>query len=343
MRFVSGEDIDRHLDFPSLIEALAGAFAAGFVAPARHHHGFGKAAHLLMPAWTGDAPGSGAWLGTKIVNVFPDNARLGLPAVFGVYVLQSGETGAPLAILDGTRLTHVRTAAASALAARFLARTDASHLLLVGAGALAPCLLRAHASVRPIQRVTIWNHRRETADALAGRLRAAGWNVAVSGDLQQAVGEADIISCATLSQRPLIAGAWLQPGVHLDLVGAFVGSEGTLGIVTEAVIGLIPLPERVETLVGAFSMAMRECDDAALLRARIYIDTPAAMTEGGDVAQALASGAIQSSDIVADLAALCRGKAAGRTAPGEITLFKSVGSAIEDLAAAILVWQRLQS
>ena len=312
MRFVSGEDIDRHLDFPSLIEALAGAFAAGFVAPARHHHGFGKAAHLLMPAWTGDAPGSGAWLGTKIVNVFPDNARLGLPAVFGVYVLQSGETGAPLAILDGTRLTHVRTAAASALAARFLARTDASHLLLVGAGALAPCLLRSHASVRPIQRVTIWNHRRETADALAGRLRAAGWNVAVSGDLQQAVGEADIISCATLSQRPLIAGAWLQPGVHLDLV-------------------------------GAFSMAMRECDDAALLRARIYIDTPAAMTEGGDVAQALASGAIQSSDIVADLAALCRGKAAGRTAPGEITLFKSVGSAIEDLAAAILVWQRLQS
>lgn len=311
MRLVSGEDIDRHLDFPSLIEALAGAFAAGFVAPARHHHGFGKAAHLLMPAWTGDAPGSGAWLGTKIVNVFPDNARLGLPAVFGVYVLQSGETGAPLAILDGTRLTHVRTAAASALAARFLARTDASHLLLVGAGALAPCLLRAHASVRPIRRVTIWNHRRETADALADRLRAEGWTVAVSGDLQQAVAEADIISCATLSQKPLISGAWLQPGVHLDLV-------------------------------GAFSMAMRECDDAALLRARIHIDTPAAMTEGGDVAQALASGAIRSSDIVADLAALCRGEAAGRTAPGEITLFKSVGTAIEDLAAAILVWQRLQ-
>ena len=314
MQFVSSDEIDRHLDFPSLIDALAAAFAGDFFAPARHHHRLGAGAtaatHLLMPAWTGTVPARGAWLGTKIVNVFPSNAGLGLPAVLGVYVLQSGETGAPLAILDGTRLTHLRTAAASALAARFLARADASHLLMVGAGALAPCLVRAHASVRPISRVTLWNHRRESAERLARLLSGAGFDISVSDDLQAAVAEADIVSCATLAQSALVQGAWLRPGAHVDLV-------------------------------GAFSMAMRECDDAALLRAKLYIDTPAALTEGGDVALGLASGAITPASIVADLAALCRGAAQGRKSCAEITLFKSVGAAIEDLAAAILVWERI--
>ena len=314
MQFVPHDEIDRHLDFPSLIEALAAAFSADFFAPNRHHHKLGTGAktatHLLMPAWTGTVPGRGAWLGTKIVNVFADNAGLGLPAVHGVYVLQSGETGAPLAILDGTRLTHLRTAAASALAARFLARPDASHLLMVGAGALAPCLVRAHACVRPISRVTLWNHRRDSAEKLAHLLSGAGFEISVSDDLQAAVAQADIVSCATLSQSALIKGAWLRPGVHVDLV-------------------------------GAFSMAMRECDDAALLRARVYIDTPAALSEGGDVALGLASGSIGKSDVVADLAGLCRGEAQGRASYDEITLFKSVGAAIEDLAAAILVWERM--
>ena len=314
MRLVSAAEIDAALDFPTLIDALAQAFAGGTIAPARHHHAIARpsgvaATHLLMPAWTGeDAPG-GAYLGVKIVNVFPDNGALGLPAVLGVYVLQSGATGEPLAVLDGARLTHWRTAAASALAARFLAREDARRLLIVGAGALAPFLVRAHAAVRPIDDVTVWNHRPVGADRLAAALIGEGFRVTVAERLEPAVRRADVISCATLSAAPLIAGAWLRPGQHLDLV-------------------------------GAFNLAMREADDEALRRSRVFVDTDAALSEGGDVALALRAGAIDRADVVADLRALCRG-APGRTAAAEITLFKSVGAALEDLAAATLVWAKI--
>lgn len=160
MRLVSATEIDQSLDFPSLIAALAQAFCGGTVTPMRHHHAIEHAdgtvgTHLLMPAWAPQDTQGVAYLGTKIVNVFPGNGRHGLPAVLGVYVLQSGTTGEPLASMDGTRLTHWRTAAASALAAQFLARGDARRLLIVGAGALAPFLVRAHASVRPIEEVTV--------------------------------------------------------------------------------------------------------------------------------------------------------------------------------------------
>jgi ornithine cyclodeaminase len=312
MRVVSAAEIDRRLDFPALIAALARAFASGYKAPQRHHHEIARAdaAHatqLLMPAWTEDAPGEGAFLGVKIVNVFPDNGARGLPAVNGVYVLQNGATGEPLAVMDGARLTVWRTAAASALAASRLARADASRLCMVGAGALAPFLIRAHAAVRPIRRVTLWNRRRAASEALAADL--AGFEVRIEDDIQRAVSEADVISCATLSRTPLVEGRWLTGGQHLDLV-------------------------------GAFNLQMREADDEALRRARVYIDTPAALTEGGDVALALAAGAIDRAHVRGDLAALCR-DGAGRGAADAITAFKSVGAAIEDLAAAMLVWSRL--
>ena len=314
MQFFSAADLDAALDFPALIDALAGGFRGGLTAPARHHHviarpGEPPATHLIMPAWSESA--RGPLLGVKIVNVFPGNSARGLPAVQGTYVLQSAETGETLAILDGTRLTLWRTAAASALAARYLARNDARALLLVGAGALAPFLARAHASQRPIATIAVWNHRPEGARKLAGSLAADGFAARAVENLQDAVGEADIVSCATLSQAPLISGAWLRPGQHIDLI-------------------------------GAYNMHMREVDDATLQRARIFVDTPAALSEGGDVAQGLASGAISRADVVADLPALVSG-APGRGAAEEITLFKSVGAAIEDLAAAMLVWSRAGS
>jgi ornithine cyclodeaminase/alanine dehydrogenase-like protein (mu-crystallin family) len=314
MRLVSAREIDEALDFPALIDALAEAFRGGTIAPRRHHHaiervGAATATHLLMPAWTSqDGPGQ-TYLGTKIVNVFPDNGRHGLPAVLGAYILQSGATGEPLAVMDGARLTHWRTAAASALAARFLARADARRLLVVGAGALAPFLARAHSSVRSIREVSIWNHRKASAEKLAASLSGHGWRIEVAESLERAVHAADIVSCATLASAPLIAGAWLRPGQHLDLV-------------------------------GAFNLEMREADDAALQRARIFIDTDAALSEGGDVALGLLSGAIDRASVVADLGALCRG-APGRTDSEEVTLFKSVGAALEDLAAAALVWRKL--
>jgi ornithine cyclodeaminase len=313
MRHFTAADVDAALDFPSLIDALAEGFRGGLHAPRRHHHEIERAGEpaataLLMPAWTKPGAGAGEYLGVKIVNVFPGNFARGLPAVSGLYVLQSGVTGAPLATIDGTRLTLWRTAAASALAARYLARGDAKRLLLVGAGALAPFLARAHASQRGIDNIAVWNHRPEGAQRLAADLLAQGFRAEATEHLRDAVGEADVIACATLSPTPLISGAWLKPGQHLDLV-------------------------------GAFTMRMREADDAALKRARVFVDTDAALSEGGDVAQALADGALARADVVADLAALVRG-APGRRGPEEITLFKSVGAAIEDLAAAMLVWRR---
>ncbi len=313
MRVFSADDVDAGLDFPSLIDELAEAMRGGFVAPHRHHHaieraGEPQASHLLMPAWTDSASRVGLYLGAKIVNVFPGNSARGLPAVSGLYVLQSGRTGETLAAIDGTRLTLWRTAAASALAARHLARPDAERLLVVGAGALAPFLARAHASVLPLTSMTVWNRSSEGGRRLAASLAATGLPAEASEDLQGAVAEADVISCATLSTAPLIEGRWLKPGQHLDLV-------------------------------GAFSMAMREADDEALRRTRIFVDTDAACAEGGDVAIGLASGIITRAEIAADLPALCRG-AEGRRTADEITLFKSVGAAIEDLAAAILVWRK---
>ena len=307
MRFLSADEIDAALDFPSLIDALDEAFRGGLTAPSRHHHviaiaGEADATHLLMPAWGGEV------LGVKIVNVFPGNGARGLSAVQGVYILQNGRTGETLAVMDGSRLTLWRTAAASALAAKRLARADARRLTLVGAGALAPFLARAHASVRPIREIVVWNHRPEGARNLAARLAGEGFAAEAQENLEAAIVGADVVSAATLSTAPLIRGEWLRAGQHVDLV-------------------------------GAFNMTMREADDLALQRARVFVDTPAALDEGGDVAQAIESGALARSAVVGDLAALARG-APGRGADDEITLFKAVGASIEDLAAAQLVWRR---
>ena len=313
MRVVSSAEIDRALTFPALVEALAEAFRGGIKTPVRHHHGIARpgspATLLLMPAWT-DGAAEQAHIGVKVVSVFPDNGTTGLPSVLGTYLLMDGTTGAPLAALDGTRLTLWRTAAASALAASHLARPDAARMVMVGAGGLAPFLIRAHAGGRPIRDVKLWNHRPERAEALATALRGEGLPVEAVTDLEAAVREADLVSCATLSAAPLVRGAWLKPGAHLDLV-------------------------------GAFNLAMREADDAALRRACVYVDSEAARTEGGDVALGLKSGAIDEAHIRGDLSALCRGEAGGRRDPDEITLFKSVGTALEDLAAAMLVFSRL--
>lgn len=312
MRVVSAAEIDRALDFPRLVDALSEAFRSDVVTPVRHHHEMEGAGHgtlLLMPAWTGPATREG-FAGVKVVTVFPDNGARSLPSVLGTYLLLDGATGRPLAALDGAHLTVWRTAAASALAARHLARPDAARMVMVGAGALAPFLIRAHLSGRPITDVAIWNRNPERTRRVAADLVAAGLPVRAVEDLEAAVRQADIVSCATLSTEPLVRGAWLKTGAHLDLV-------------------------------GAFNLRMREADDEALRRARVYIDTQAARTEGGDVALGLQSGAIAPDHIQGDLFSLCRGETPGRRSPEEITLFKSVGTAIEDLAAAMAVWRAI--
>lgn len=301
----------KSLAFPSLIDAVAHMFAGACIMPVRHHHsvevpGELPATLLLMPAWQ-----PGRYIGVKLVSVFPDNHRRGLPAIHGSYLLSSGETGEMLAVIDGGELTARRTAATSALAARYLARDDASSLLVVGTGRLSLNLIEAHSHVRPITSVLIWGRDTAKAQAVAAEAKALGYPAEAVSDLETAARSADIISCATLSTAPLIKGAWLKAGSHLDLV-------------------------------GAFNKDMRESDDEAVQRASLFVDTRAgAFAEAGDLLQPLAAGLITRDDIAAELTELVTGARAGRQSADEITLFKSVGAALEDLAGAILAYETM--
>ena len=293
MRTLDAAGTAAALPFDKLVPALRRAFAEGAEVPDRHHHPMpGGATLLLMPAWQRD------WLGVKIVTVHPGNAARGLPAVHSTYLLSEAATGRPALLLDGDTLTARRTAAASALAASFLARPEASRLLLVGAGRVASLLPAAHRSVRPVREVRVWNPTAARAEALVAALRAGGFDAARTDDLQGSAAWADVISCATLSTAPLIRGEWLRPGTHLDLI-------------------------------GAFTPAMCEADEDAIRCARVFVDTTAALHEAGELT------GMGEGDVCGTLAMLCRG-GAGRFGD-EVTVFKSVGTALEDLAAAMLV------
>ncbi|HEX2113910.1 MAG TPA: ornithine cyclodeaminase family protein [Alphaproteobacteria bacterium] len=311
MRVMNASEVEAALETEALVEQLRQMFRAGAEVPTRHHHtvvvpGRPDATLLLMPAWQ-----VGRYMGVKIVTVFPSNAEKSLPSVMGAYALLSARTGEPLAMIDGRMLTLRRTACASALAAKYLARADASRLLMVGTGALAPHLVLAHAQVRPIKEVLIWGRTPQKAERLARNLTSRRMRVSATTDLEGAVRGADIISCATLSKEPLIRGEWLGEGQHVDLVGGFT-------------------PE------------MREADDAAIDKARVFVDTYAGtLKEAGDIVQPIRNGVLTRESIAGELAELTQGRVAGRRFHNQITLFKSVGTAIEDLAAAILVFETM--
>lgn len=310
MLTIDEEGVRRLLEFGPLVDAIREMFTKDCVMPVRHHHtiavpGEPDATALLMPAWT-----VGEYLGVKLVNVFPGNAARGIPAVSGVYVLFSGMTGQAVALVDGGELTARRTAAASALAADYLAREDSAHLLVAATGRLAPHQVAAYCAVRPIERVTVWGRNQERAALVVEELAGSGLELAVATDLEAAVAEADIVSCATLANDPIIKGEWLRPGVHLDLI-------------------------------GGFTPKMREADDECVRRATVFCDTRAGATvEAGDLVQPLQSGVLKPDDIAADLYDLCRGRHPGRTSEDEITMHKAAGAALEDLAAALLAYEQ---
>ena len=312
LRVYSAAEVHAALPWAALAAALEAAFVRGdTTAPLRHAHGLGQAAVaatspgtlLLMPAWSPQA------IGVKTVTVMPGAAALGAGTVQASYLLLDRATGVPLALLDGEALTLRRTAATSALAARRLARAEAERLLLVGAGRLAPWMARAHLALQPqLRGVRVWARDATAAAAVVRSLRDEGFDAAVAADLQAAVRWAEVVSCATTSREPLVRGEWLRPGTHLDLVGAFRAD-------------------------------MREVDDAAIARSRVFVDTQAgAMAEAGDLLQPIANGTITAEHVLAELAELLRGDAPGRLSPDDITCFKSVGAAVEDLTAALWVW-----
>jgi ornithine cyclodeaminase/alanine dehydrogenase-like protein (mu-crystallin family) len=294
------------LPFERLVPALRDMFVADCVVPPRHVHELSapdgeRLTSLLMPAWL-----EGRYYGIKTINIAPGNAARGLQGLHATYLLFDAVTGVPLAMMDGNEITARRTAAASALAASVVASTDAQHLLIVGAGRIARLLPDAYRAVMSIQRVTVWARAHEDSLALAAALRAQGHNAHAAADLQRAVREADIVSCATLATSPLIEGAWLQPRSHLDLI-------------------------------GSFTPAMREADDDCFVGAAIYVDTEEALQKSGDLIGPLMRGVFSASDLRGTLASLSRQQGAGNE--HRRTVFKSVGTALEDLAAAMLVWE----
>lgn len=309
-------DLERLLPVADLVEAMTELFrrraTRGVEAPPRTSlPADGHGVLLLMPAGLRDGPGS---LGAKLVSVFPGNRARGEPTLYATYVLLDGASGRPLALMEGTTLTGLRTGATSALAARLLARPDASRVVCFGTGAQAACQLVALAAVRRLRHVAVVGRDPQRARAFAETMRARlGVPVELAPDPRAAVRAADLVTCATTSPSPVLFGADLQPGTHVDLVGAFRPSE-------------------------------READTEAIRRARAVVDTyEGAFAEAGDLLIPLREGAIDRGHVVAELAEVVTGVRAGRTGPEDITLFKSVGWAPEDLAAARLAWERAQA
>lgn len=305
MKVISAAELAKIATYRMVVEALREGFKADIAMPVRHHHETSPVSTLLlMPAWSRE------WTGLKTVVVKTDNAEKNLPTVQASYLLIKNDTGETVAIMDGTELTRRRTAAASALAADYLARPDASTLVLVGAGALGTHFVRAHAAVRPIRKVFIYNRSPEKAAVLADELKNDGLEATAVTGLEAAVREADIVSCVTTSTKPIVRGEWLKPGAHVDLA-------------------------------GAFKPTMRETDGEVVARARVFVDTrEGALSEAGDLLQARDEGKFDFARVQGDLFDLCRGTVKGRKTPQEITLFKSCGTALEDLAAAIMVYLR---
>lgn len=314
MRLIDAETVHQLLDHPGLIEALAEAHRGGRPIVERcllqadeteSHRG---ESFLVLPAWL-----PGRTMGAKVATIMPHNQKRhrGLPTIHALYPLFDGETGEPLAVIDGTALTLRKTAADSALGCRLLARADAGTLLMVGAGALAPHLVTAHRTARPtLKRVLVWNRTPQNRDNLIELLHAGDVDAEPVEELAEAVPQADVICCATATMKPLIHGEWLKAGAHLDLV-------------------------------GSYNPSMRESDDECVRRATLFVDYRGSTLEAaGDLVQPLVDEVIGTDDVVADLFELCTGEHRGRRDDGEITLFKNGGGGHLDLFTADYLVQR---
>ena len=317
MRVLSADDVRRAVPMSAAIDAVEQAFirlsAGQAEVPLRAHIATPEreAVSFCMPARLGGGPGEAA-LGLKVVSVFPQNAARGEPSIFALVAVLDPESGRPLAVLDGTYLTALRTGAASGVATRHMARPDASVLAVFGAGAQALPQALAVCAVRPIERIWVVNRGAERAALLVERLRAAGYagEILIAATPAEALAEADVVCAATASPTPVFRDEWLRAGVHINGVGSFKPS-------------------------------MAELPAATLARARLVVDQrQAAWAEAGELIQAREAGLIGEGHVVGELGEVAAGSVVGRTGPSEITLFKSVGNAAQDVAVAALALAR---
>ncbi|MFY0630615.1 MAG: ornithine cyclodeaminase family protein [Flavobacteriaceae bacterium] len=303
---INDDFVENHTSFPELISEIKTGFSSRkTMVPMRHHHDFpnpevnADSTLLLMPAWN---PSTNA--GVKIVTISPENTQFDLPSVQGTYIYLDAKTGLLKAILEAKKMTAKRTAATSALASSYLSKKDASSLLIIGTGALSANLIKAHASVRPIKEVYVWGRDFKKALEICSQLQDETYNISAVKNIEDKISDVDIISCATLSKTPLVHGHLLKEGQHIDLV-------------------------------GAYKPDMREADDDAITKASIYVDTyEGGLKESGDIAIPLQKGIITEKDIKGDLFDLCAKNESIERDNKQITLFKSVGHALEDLMAA---------
>jgi len=286
------------------VDALESAFASDSLpgAPLRSQWETEDGTLLLMPA------AGAAGMGVKLVTVNPTNPSRGLPYIHAIYALFAPRTLEPLATLDGSALTALRTAAVSGLATRYLARAEAGKLVVFGAGVQARAHIEAMRAVRPVEEVAIVGRRRYRAEALAAHALSLGLRARIAGP--EAVADADLVCTCTTSSEPVFAGSLLPTGVHINAV-------------------------------GSFQPAARELDDEAVRKSKIVVEVrEAALAEAGDLLIPMGKGVIGESDIDADLAEVVRG-AVVRRSPDDVTLFKSVGVAFEDLVVAAAAFDRL--
>ncbi len=322
MLVIEAVDVQKTLSFDSVVLALRTAFSNDFGMPQRHvyhlaaiggesteHHD----SFAVLPAWNDQV------MGVKAFTHLPGNPAKGLETLASKMLLFSRTTGEPLAVVDGTQLTFWRTAAISALATDYLAKADAKSLLLFGTGKLAPYMALAHASVRPLETVYVTGRNPEKIAATVAEIQAQRPDLHVHGvsNPESVIGKVDIISCATGAAEPLFSYEQVSPGTHIDLV-------------------------------GNHSRDRRECDSATVQYAKVFVDSRMnVLNEAGELLIPIAEGVFAETQVQGELADLCRGNSAGRLqdtlGAEQITLFKSVGTALSDLAAAYLVYQECRT
>lgn len=309
MRFISNEEVAEVVTYAKLVEALEAMFRSDYQMPLRHHHFYPvnkdqENTLILMPAWNEE------FLGNKQIILAPGNKAKGMPTSSALYTLFDVETGRPLCTLDAQKLTSLRTACKSALAAKYLTREDSKILLVLGGGEIAQNLIPAHAEVRDYEEILVWLRNEDKFKAFHDQIPAALQDkVAFAGDLETACGKADVISTATMAVDPIVKGQWLKEGTYLDLV-------------------------------GAYKPHMREVDDTTISRSKVFVDSrEGALHESGEMAIPIKNGILKEGEVQATLTELCRNEHKGRKTEKEIILFKSAGMAIEDLAAAQLAYK----
>ena len=311
MKVISAAEVHSALSYPGLIDALQEAYAGQFTMPPRKvfllDEGKSYDAFALLPSW------NEALIGVKAFTYFPSPAA-GYKSLYSQILLFDREHGVPQALVDGTSVTFWRTAGISGLASRLLSREDSETLLLLGTGNLAPYIIRAQASVRPLKRVLVWGRTPEKAAAVVKDVseQLPGVELSVASDVQSACAEADIVVSATGSHEPLVLGDWIRPGTHTDFIGNHHADK-------------------------------RECDTALVLKSKVYADSrDNCFREAGEVLVPISEGVFTKDDVVAELTEMCAGTATLRTSDEEITLFKSIGMALSDLVGAGVAYHACQ-